>query len=77
MNCPKCKSPDFIVLTERVDIGVGTLEHILGGDCKECGHISICDVCEAWEGQDCNLEMHIMFNAGYDDSIPPFTVEVG
>ncbi len=36
MNCPDCKTT-LEEVKEEVDIGVGTLTHLIGYDCPKCG----------------------------------------
>ena len=49
MDCPRCKGSNFEAVTDEVDIGVGIQEHVIGGECQECGPIFVCDACGGWD----------------------------
>ncbi len=48
MNCPRCGGPRYIEIRDEVDIGVGTMTRLLGGDCEDCGQFGICQDCGSW-----------------------------
>ena len=49
MRCPQCNREGFEEIRDEVDIGVGVLEHLTGGACVNCGEMSVCEGCEAWD----------------------------
>ena len=48
-TCPKCGRQGFEPKIDEVDIGVGILEHYLGGECDECGFVATCNWCGSHE----------------------------
>ena len=52
--CPKCGAVDFQEVVDEVDIGVGVITSLRGGDCLDCGEMSMCDNCDAWNFQEHN-----------------------
>lgn len=49
MICPKCKSNNFTLIQEEVDISVGTQTLTTGGECKDCGLMVCCSYCGGWD----------------------------
>jgi hypothetical protein len=49
MLCPNCASDGFEAHEDEVDIGVGVQVYCRGGCCRNCGELSLCDFCGAWE----------------------------
>lgn len=56
MKCPLCSLDGFVELKDEVDIGVGTQTRVYGGECRQCGEISMCSDCGSW--QPLNGERH-------------------
>ena len=50
MECPKCNKSGFEVEYQEVDLEVGIDKVLIGGFCKECGYLTVCMGCGAWEG---------------------------
>lgn len=50
VKCPMCGCDGFELLIEYVDIGVGVQEHVMGGECIECGSIPVCSDCGDFGG---------------------------
>jgi hypothetical protein len=51
MTCPKCNVEEAEELKEEVDIGVGFQVNVFGAECPNCGQLSLCPVCGAWDFQ--------------------------
>ena len=49
MNCPRCGSLRFELITEEVDIEVGVQSFVVGGCCFDCGDIPCCQHCGGWD----------------------------
>lgn len=49
--CPRCRSEDFELVRDEVDIGVGVQIHVRGGTCRTCGDIQLCAMCGGWDGR--------------------------
>jgi hypothetical protein len=47
-KCPICGG-EAIRMEDEVDIGVGTLKHLVGWDCLKCGQVGPDDVMEIKE----------------------------
>ena len=43
--CPICGGPDFELVQEEVDIGVGIQTFVTGGWCPKCEHVPFCTWC--------------------------------
>jgi hypothetical protein len=48
LRCPKCGGSRYIERIEDVDIGVGTVKRLVGGDCEDCGSFDNCADCGTW-----------------------------
>ena len=48
-TCPRCGGPDFEIIAEEVNIGVGVQTFVRGGECRTCGPLARCPQCGSWE----------------------------
>jgi hypothetical protein len=51
MTCPKCNREEAEELSHEVDIGVGFQFDVHGAVCPNCGELSLCSICGAWDFQ--------------------------